>query len=140
MPDGGTVADLDAALRVPEAEDCVLRLPVEIDGERRDLGLSAGALARLAGALGASAPAPHIGLAQPATEAADGLRAPVAGTLTRWLVADGETVAGGQPVAVIEAMKMEMTLTAEKAGVLRQRIQPGEELAEGALLAEIAAG
>ena len=133
-------ADLDAALRVPEAEDCVLRLPVEIDGERRDLGLSAGALARLAGALGASAPAPHIGLAQPATEAADGLRAPVAGTLTRWLVADGETVAGDQPVAVIEAMKMEMTLTAEKAGVLRQRIQPGEELAEGALLAEIAAG
>ncbi len=132
--------DLDAALRIPEAEDTVLRLPVEIDGERRAIGLSATALSRLAGALGASLPATAAPHAAPhaAPKTAGGLRAPVAGILTRWLVADGTPVARDQPVAVMEAMKMEMTLNADAPGTLRHRATPGDDLAEGDLLADLA--
>ena len=130
--------DLDAALRVPEAEDTVLRLPAEIDGKRHDLGLSASALARLAEALGGSLPMSPVPQAAPRIAAPDGLVAPVAGVLTRWMVEDGETVAKDQPVAVMEAMKMEMTLNAPGSGILRQRVTAGSELTEGAVLAEIA--
>ena len=127
--------DLDAALRVPEVEDTVLRLPIEIDGQRRDIGLSADALAQLAGALGARVPVPAAAAAPPPAQ--NGVVAPIAGTFTRWLVADGATVAQDQPVAVMEAMKMEMTLTAGRAGVIRLKTQPGAQVVEGDLLADL---
>ena len=127
--------DLDAALRIPEAEDTALRLPAEIDGKRVDLGLSASALARLATALGGQIPA--AAQSAPAPAQTGGIRAPVAGVLTRWLVADGDSVAKDQPVAVMEAMKMEMTLNADRQGVIRHRAAAGADLAEGALLAEL---
>ena len=57
--------------------------------------------------------------------------------MTRWLVADGDSVAKDQPVAVMEAMKMEMTLNADRQGVIRHRAAAGADLAEGALLAEL---
>ena len=129
--------DLDAALRVPEVEETVLRLPVEIDGERRDIGLSAGALARLAGALGGAAPA---AIATPPKPDVTGVVAPISGTLTRWLVDDGATVEKGQPVAVMEAMKMEMTLPADRTGVIRLKVQPGAQVTEGSQLADLTGG
>jgi len=54
------------------------------------------------------------------------------GTLVRWLVADGETVADGQPVAVVEAMKMESQLVADAAGVLHQNTPEGAQITTGA--------
>ncbi|SDE49156.1 acetyl-CoA/propionyl-CoA carboxylase, biotin carboxylase, biotin carboxyl carrier protein [Paracoccus isoporae] len=135
--------DLAAALRVEPAEDTVLRLPVEIDGQRRDLGFGAHALARLGAALGAARPADAPEAARDTdsktgrTDQADGLRAPVSGTLTAWKVADGETVEPGRTLAVMEAMKMEMTLTADGGGTIRRRVEAGAELAEGELLADI---
>ncbi|TKW66043.1 MAG: ATP-grasp domain-containing protein [Paracoccus denitrificans] len=129
--------DLDAALRVTQVEDSVLRLPVEIDGKRRDLGLSASALSRLAAAIGGTVTPVAQGRQADAAPAAGGIHASVAGVLNRWLVEDGVTVAKDQPVAVLEAMKMEITLCAERDGVIRQRATPGTELAEGALLADI---
>lgn len=37
----------------------------------------------------------------------------------------------------MEAMKMEMTLTAGRAGVIRLKTQPGAQVVEGDLLADL---
>ncbi len=41
---------------------------------------------------------------------------PIAGNLHAWKVADGDTVQEGDVIAVMEAMKMEMQVTAHRAG------------------------
>ncbi|WBU62015.1 biotin carboxylase N-terminal domain-containing protein [Paracoccus albus] len=129
--------DLDAALRVTSVEDTVLRLPAEVNGARVDLGLSATALDRLAAAIGGStAPAQQVAAnAKPLDS--KGLRAPVSGVLARWLVSDGDTVSADQPVAVVEAMKMEMTLNADAEGAIGLKVQAGNEIAEGDIVARI---
>ncbi|WBU56093.1 acetyl/propionyl/methylcrotonyl-CoA carboxylase subunit alpha [Paracoccus sediminicola] len=136
----GFAAELEAALRVEPAPETVLRLPVDIDGQRRDIGLSGAALARLATAVGARAAQGGTGPQPPdraqSNDGREGLRAPVAGTLSAWKVSDGDKVESGQTVAVMEAMKMEMSITADRAGIIRQKVEPGEQLAEGDLLAD----
>ncbi|HNM78650.1 MAG TPA: carboxyl transferase domain-containing protein, partial [Tepidiformaceae bacterium] len=75
------------------------------------------------------------------TPDADGtltVRAPVQGTVVSIDVAEGDLVLPGQQVAVLEAMKMEHVITAEKGGtVLRVAVQPGLAVFEGAPLAVI---
>ena len=58
-------------------------------------------------------------------------------TVVRVLVAVGDAVEAGQKVVVVAAMKMETTLRAPRAGVVRavnvtpgQQVRPGEELVE----------
>jgi len=51
------------------------------------------------------------------------------GTVTRVEVADGETVTAGQALGVLEAMKMELALTAPSGGVVRVRATAGEQVA-----------
>lgn len=65
-------------------------------------------------------------------------RATVAGTVARIEVATGDAVAAGQTLAVIEAMKMEMRVTASTAGTVAAiRILPGQQVAAGAVLIEL---
>ena len=64
--------------------------------------------------------------------------APMPGKVIAVLVAVGERVEHGQPVVVIEAMKMETTLTADVDGeVARIGAVIGETVDAGALLVEI---
>ena len=68
-------------------------------------------------------------------------RASVAGTIARIEVAVGDAVAAGQTLAVIEAMKMEMRVTANAAGtVAAVRVLLGQQVAAGAVLVELATG
>ncbi|MEW2010528.1 biotin carboxylase N-terminal domain-containing protein [Microbacterium sp. NPDC078814] len=106
------------------------RFPVEIDGRRVMLGLPAELLAGIGRPGEVAAPVPS---ADPSE-----LRAPAPGTLVRWLVDDGATVAEGDPVAVLDAMKMETTVTAHRAGTLTPCADTGATLAADALLATIA--
>ena len=106
------------------------RFPVEIDGRRVMLGLPAELLAGIGRPGEVAAPVPS---ADPSE-----LRAPAPGTLVRWLVDDGATVAEGDPVAVLDAMKMETTVTAHRAGTLTLRADTGATLSADALLATIA--
>ena len=46
------------------------------------------------------------------------LRAPMLSLLVRWMVTEGDAFSAGQPLCVIEAMKMEMMLRAEQDGVV----------------------
>jgi biotin carboxyl carrier protein len=64
--------------------------------------------------------------------------APMPGKVIAVLVAAGDTVEAGQPVVVLEAMKMETTLSAEVAGrVAAVPAVPGTTVDAGALLVDI---
>jgi len=65
------------------------------------------------------------------------LIAPMPGLLTTLHVAEGDAVEAGQPLAVVEAMKMENILRAEKSGtVAKVAAQPGDSLAVDAVILE----
>jgi acetyl/propionyl-CoA carboxylase alpha subunit len=68
--------------------------------------------------------------------ASDGaVRSPMPGHVLSVTVAKGDTVTKGTALLVIEAMKMEMTLTAPIAGAVKDiAVQPGEQVAEGMIL------
>jgi propionyl-CoA carboxylase alpha chain len=64
---------------------------------------------------------------------------PMPGLLTRLDVAAGDAVEAGQPLAVVEAMKMENILRAEKTGVVKTiNAKPGDSLAVDAVILEFA--
>ena len=63
------------------------------------------------------------------------LIAPMPGLLTRLEVRPGDKVEPGQPVAVVEAMKMETTVYAERAGTIAEvPVQVGTQVETGDLL------
>ena len=72
-------------------------------------------------------------VASATAEAGDGLvKAPMHGRVLQLFVAVGETVASGQRLAIIEAMKMEHTLHAPFAGVVRNvAVAAGAQVVEG---------
>jgi 3-methylcrotonyl-CoA carboxylase alpha subunit len=64
-----------------------------------------------------------------------GLAAPMPGKVIAVLVAAGATVERGAPLVIMEAMKMEHTITAPGAGTVREILYAvGEQVAEGAEL------
>ncbi len=65
------------------------------------------------------------------------LLCPMPGLLTALNVGEGDKVEAGQPLAVVEAMKMENILRAEKAGVVKSvSAKPGDSLAVDAVILE----
>jgi len=62
---------------------------------------------------------------------------PMPGLLTALHVGEGDKVEAGQPLAVVEAMKMENILRAEKAGIVTKvAAKPGDSLAVDAVILE----
>ena len=60
------------------------------------------------------------------------------GTIVKVLVAVGDTVEVGQAVCVLEAMKMENAVNAEKDGVVKEvRVAPGDSVGAGDVVAVI---
>jgi acetyl-CoA/propionyl-CoA carboxylase, biotin carboxylase, biotin carboxyl carrier protein len=110
----------------PAARETVV---VEVGGKRLEVTLPAGLAGTGPGPAGAGRGLgrPGGGAARPRRRAArgsatpaggDALVAPMQGTIVKVAVADGDRVAEGDPVVVIEAMKMEQPLPAHKAGVV----------------------
>jgi propionyl-CoA carboxylase alpha chain len=65
------------------------------------------------------------------------LLAPMPGLLTRLEVVEGDRVEAGQPLAVVEAMKMENILRAEKSGTVKAvNFALGESLVVDAAILE----
>ncbi|MFD5463384.1 acetyl/propionyl/methylcrotonyl-CoA carboxylase subunit alpha [Kitasatospora sp. NPDC127059] len=66
------------------------------------------------------------------------LLAPMPGTVLRTTAVVGDTVTAGQPLLVLEAMKMEHRVTAPADGTLVElRVAPGQQVRLGALLAVV---
>jgi len=121
---------LEPQVRAAPAAGAVLRrVPIEIDGRRVVLGLPDALLAAAAGAV------PTGGAAGAADEGA--LPSPVPGTVVSWLVADGDEVAEGQEVVVLDAMKMETRVAAHRAGRLERLVEQGASVAVDEVIARI---
>ncbi len=91
---------------------------------------------KVAVAEGAAAPA-AASTASAGGAAAD-LAAPMPGTIIKVLVAEGDTVAEGQTVLVMEAMKMETEIKAENAGKIAQvLVAQGAVVSAGDVLVKI---
>jgi acetyl/propionyl-CoA carboxylase alpha subunit len=73
-----------------------------------------------------------IGSALAGPDGSAGIEAPLQGTVVAVSVAEGDQVAAGQQVAVMEAMKMEHEITASVTGVVRQvAVAVGDTVFEG---------
>ena len=60
------------------------------------------------------------------------------GTIVKVLVVPGDEVEVGQSVCVLEAMKMENAVTAEKAGTVKEvRVSAGDSVGPGDIVAVI---
>ena len=119
------------------------RVDLEIDGTRRVYRVhrvGPGTYVDASDGSSALTEAPRFG--DPEKQAAGGsLLAPMPGLVRRVLVEVGTTVAAGQALLVLEAMKMEQTVAAPAAGVVAElRAKAGEQVAAGQVLAVVEAG
>ncbi len=119
------------------------RMWIELDGKRVELGLpSAFAAGVAAGSFAGGARAADS--VSGGTETADDPSADpdtivsiITGTVVRWLVDDGATVAADEPVVVLEAMKMETQIPAPHAGILHTSAAVGAQVRFGDRLGHV---
>ncbi len=104
---------------IPNHQQPMLLSYIEIDGKLHRLGLPAGMFAQNSTITAQD---------QPATETAmraEHLLAPINGVISTWKIENGEQVAEGQVVAIMEAMKMEVPVLAHQSGVIQLTVQQG---------------
>src|SRR5690606_18487525 len=114
------------------------KVVVEVGGKRLEVSLPADFGAATTG--GSHPPAPRRRSSQRQTAKADGdaLTAPMQGTIVKVMVADGDEVVEGDPVVVLEAMKMEQPLAAHRSGkVTDLKATVGEVVQAGATICRI---
>jgi len=115
------------------------KVTVEVGGKRVEVVLPAGlgAGTAVAGA-GAKKPKRKTGGSSAAAVSGDSLTSPMQGTVVKIAVEDGQEVAEGDLVVVIEAMKMEQPINAHKAGTISNLAATvGETIGAGAVVANI---
>ncbi len=80
----------------------------------------------------------RLALANRSVKASDvelAVKAPIPGLVVKVLVAPGQSVAEGDPVVILEAMKMENELRSPRAGVVHEvRVAPRAQVALGQVL------
>ena len=82
--------------------------------------------------------APRAAAASSAGGGGGNVAAPMQGTIVKVLVEVGQEVKVGDPVVVLEAMKMENQLQAEKAGTVKSvNVKPGDKVGSGDVLVVI---
>ena len=123
---------------VDSDEDERTAVVVEVNGKRLEVSLPD----LSGGAKPAAKPAVKTRKSRSARGAAKGggdeLTSPMQGTIVKVAASDGDTVAEGDLILVLEAMKMEQPITAHKAGkVSGLSAKPGDTVTSGAVLATI---
>jgi acetyl-CoA/propionyl-CoA carboxylase biotin carboxyl carrier protein len=121
----------------PESRETVV---VEVGGKRVEVTLPAGLGASAAPAASGAGPKKRSAGGKKAGSGAtgDSLVAPMQGTIVKVEVAEGQEVAEGDLVVVLEAMKMEQPLTAHKAGTITKlSAEVGATVPTGTVLCEI---
>lgn len=85
-----------------------------------------------------AAPAPASAAPAPAASAGGkAVKAPVAGTLLKYAVAEGASVQADTTVIIIESMKMELEIKAGAAGKVHFTVPTGTQVSNGQTVAEI---
>ena len=113
---------------------------VEVGGKRLEVVLPGGL--NLGGGGGAAAkkkaPKRSAGSKTGAAASGDSLTAPMQGTIVKIAVEEGQQVAEGELVVVLEAMKMEQPINAHKAGTITGlTAEVGQTVTNGAVIADI---
>ena len=127
--DGFEVVDAGQSRVVLERDGLRTTYEIAVTGDRIDVDSSSG----------------HTALRKrprftdPATQTQPGsLLAPMPGSVISVLAEAGSNVTEGQPLLVLEAMKMQHTVTAPTDGVLAQiNVKPGTQVAAGEVLAVV---
>ncbi len=111
---------------------------VEVDGRRYQVKVwvpeSAEAASSAAGAAPAARPKPSVAAGHSGGGAAGTNRVtvPMQGTIVKVLVQPGDAVEVGQPVCILEAMKMENNINAEMVGTIAEvKVKPGDLVGAG---------
>jgi acetyl-CoA/propionyl-CoA carboxylase biotin carboxyl carrier protein len=115
------------------------RVVVEVGGKRLEVVLPAG-LGGLSAGGGAGAKKPKRAAGKKAGAAASGdsVASPMQGTIVKIAVEEGQEVAEGDVIVVLEAMKMEQPLKAHKAGtVTGLQAEVGVTVTNGAVICEL---
>ncbi|WP_407726822.1 acetyl/propionyl/methylcrotonyl-CoA carboxylase subunit alpha [Rhodococcoides fascians] len=116
---------------------------VEVGGRRVEVSLPGeltlgGGSGGNAGAVRRKPKARTRGGAGAGAASGDSVTAPMQGTVVKVAVDEGQEVAAGDLVAVLEAMKMENPVTAHKAGTITGlSVTAGDAITQGTVLAEI---
>jgi len=120
----------------PDARETVV---VEVGGKRIEVSLPSG-LGAVASARPAAAKSKRRAVSGKSGSAASGdtLASPMQGTIVKVAVEEGQAVAEGELVVVLEAMKMEQPLNAHKAGtIVGLSAAIGATVTSGAAICEI---
>jgi acetyl-CoA/propionyl-CoA carboxylase biotin carboxyl carrier protein len=137
----GQAGDAGAGGGRPERE----RITVEVQGKRLEVVLPAG-LGRTGAVAAPRAAGPGAAAgrsrrpAQPGAGRGDGdtLTSPMQGTIVKIVAGEGQRVSAGDPIVILEAMKMEQPLTAHKDGtVTGLAVKVGQTVAAGEALCRL---
>jgi acetyl-CoA/propionyl-CoA carboxylase biotin carboxyl carrier protein len=113
---------------------------VEVGGKRVEVVMPAGLsvpAAAGAGPAGERRGGPRRRHAPPVGSGAD-LASPMQGTIVKIVAADGQPVSAGDPIVILEAMKMEQPVSAHKDGtVAGLSVQVGETVAAHSVICRI---
>lgn len=121
----------------PESQTCVslangprgLPTAASVDGLALEVEVRTAQAAALAAAMSGG---------RAGARAAAQVKAPMPGRVVRILVSPGQPVERGQPVAIVEAMKMENELQASASGAVKHiHVQQGAAVESGQLLVEL---
>ena len=109
---------------------------VEVEGVSYTVAVSDGGdVSAIAGA-GAAVAAPSAAVA---ATGGDPVTAPLAGTVVKMLVQPGQQVSEGESIVILEAMKMETSVSAPKAGqIVELRAKSGDSVTVGDVLLTLA--
>jgi oxaloacetate decarboxylase alpha subunit len=124
LPDPASVA-APAASATQKIEASAALYSVRVNGKTFSVEVAEGG--ELSDVQPAAAPA-----AAPAANAGEALQAVLAGNIFKVHVSPGEEVSEGQPLLVVEAMKMETTVSAPKSGIVTEvYVSEGDVVAVG---------
>jgi acetyl-CoA/propionyl-CoA carboxylase, biotin carboxylase, biotin carboxyl carrier protein len=113
---------------------------VEVGGRRLEVSLpgDVGAGVSSGSAVGARKPKRSSGKKAGAAAGGDAVTSPMQGTIVKVAVTDGQEVAEGDVIVVLEAMKMEQPLKAHKPGtVTGLQAEVGVTVTNGAVICEL---
>jgi oxaloacetate decarboxylase alpha subunit len=110
---------------------------VEVEGVSYTVAVSDGGdVTAISGAAGAVTGTPSAAVA---ATGGDPVTAPLAGTVVKMLVQPGQQVSEGESIVILEAMKMETSVSAPKAGqIVELRAKSGDSVTVGDVLLTLA--